>query len=130
MLKTIKPQLIDQWTDGNVSYCLPTNKPSAQLTGDDGDRSTDVPQLLPGEVFDQAADKGAFSHLGGPDNYNHNWRGFQRSPVHEGDVMFFGLYVLSPTGKTQVKIFFTPQKLLLGFVPGWMCDGWMRNCSI
>lgn len=68
----------------------------AKLTRDNGDRSTYVPQLLSGEVFDQAADQGTFSHFRGPDNNNHNWRGFQRSPVYKGDVMLFGLHVLSP----------------------------------
>lgn len=103
----------------------PTKKSLSQLTRDDGDRSTDVPQLLPGEVFDQAADQSGLSHLGGADDDNHNGRRFQRSPVHQGDVVFFGFYVLSPERKStggEVLCFLFLQKLLLGFAPGWMSE--------
>lgn len=72
---------------------------TSRPTRDDGYRSTYVPKLLPGEVFNQAADQGAFPHLGGPNDYNHNWRGFEWSPVYKGDVVLFGLYILSPTHK-------------------------------
>lgn len=68
-------------------------------TGDDGYRSTYVPQLLSSKVLDKASDQGAFTHFGGPDYYDHNRRGFQGSPVYEGDMMFFHLYVLGPTRK-------------------------------
>jgi len=77
-------------------------KPEARPTGDDGHGSTDVAELLPGEVFDQAADQGAFPHFGGPDYYNYNWRGFQGSPVYKGDVVLFGLYVLGPKRKKKM----------------------------
>lgn len=72
------------------------NKSSAKLTRDNGHRSTYVTQLLPCEVFDQAADQGAFSHLGGPNDNNNNWWWLQWRPVYKWDVMLFGLYVLGP----------------------------------
>lgn len=66
------------------------------LTRNDSYRSTYVCELLPGEVFDQAADQGAFPDLRGANNDNHNWRRFQGSPVYNRHVVFFGFYVLGP----------------------------------
>lgn len=69
-----------------------------QFTRDNGHRSTDVPQLLSCEVLDQAADQGALSNFWRSDNHNDDRRRLQRRPVHQRDVMFFGLYVLGPAG--------------------------------
>lgn len=67
-----------------------------ELTRNDSYRSTYVCELLPGEVFDQAADQGAFPDLRGANNDNHNWRRLQGSPVYNRHVVFFGFYVLGP----------------------------------
>lgn len=80
---------------------------AAQLTRDNGYRSAYLPKLLSGEVFDQAADQGALSHLRGADYDNHNWGRFQGSAVDYWDVMFFGLYVLGPEDKYTLMSSFT-----------------------
>lgn len=71
---------------------------------------------MSGEVFDQAADQGALSHLGGANYNNHNWGGFQWSAVNYGDVMFFGLYVLGPKEKYTGVSSFTQFASVLKFL--------------
>lgn len=74
------------------------NEQRARLTWHNGDGSTYICKFLPGEVFNQAADQGALSHLWGANHNNHYWGRFQRSAVHSGDVMLLGLYVLGSGG--------------------------------
>lgn len=58
------------------------NEQRARLTWHNGDGSTYICKFLPSEVFNQAADQGALSHLWGANYNNHYWGRFQRSAVH------------------------------------------------
>ena len=74
------------------------------LTRNNGDRSTDVSQFLPGEVLDQASYQGGFPHLGRPDHHHNDWRRVQGAAVHMRYMVLLSLQVLGSAQRKVVRL--------------------------